>query len=730
MVQYAQASFETGEVGDGHIRRVDLKVRASSVERARNVRIRVSGILEERPSTARVSALPGFGLCAMMVVGDDAYVLVLSHQRFDVWDKDTRALVQSVTGCAWTLTMLQDAVDPLLVDCYANQAWVYHPDLATQRIERSDAGVWSAITETFADGLGGSLRQPYYRFANDGVTLTPSALTGAGITLQASATGTFVTGHDELRLTLQGREVQVKAYIDGDTVSADVIQRLHPTVTLAVESSDGFDIGSIVDGRDSFARAEVTASGGGSLTLLMQEFTGFAWDAGTSLGETITGPNGSTKNTGAPTGTSNAAVLDWQEQAISALRGYPSTGAVHKNRRWMARLPEVKFGVLASAYGDFRDYAVGVNDQDAIFEELGDANAGVVRHVFSSEQLLFFTDRGLYYYPESEQNPIRPTSFQVLKVGPDGASNCRPVQISEGVMFAEAGGKSVLGAFPTGDVRRSWRTADVSLLSAHLINDPVSMAYVSGSPVDPERYVYSVNADGTMAVVYYSDSAEIFGWTLWDTTGEFRNVCSYKGECWTVVERLHDETTVYSLEVFDPDRYMDGAVTVDSLQGAATSETIQTPSGVQTAEFVHRFAGYANATCSLMQGGLYIGEVTLDADGDFGVLDIEGAIELGFKFECRVKPWPPAPPEDPRATRRVRRITRVGVRWRGRYMAIDGDLLPIYRWGEDTTAAPPVRDEFHRQPVMKGWSEEQTVEFTRPYPGPWSLLEYVFEVKE
>jgi hypothetical protein len=164
-------------------------------------------------------------------------VLVLSHQRFDVWDKDTRALVQSVTGCAWTLTMLQDAVDPLLVDCYANQAWVYHPDLATQRIERSDAGVWSAITETFADGLGGSLRQPYYRFANDGVTLTPSALTGAGITLQASATGTFVTGHDELRLTLQGREVQVKAYIDGDTVSADVIQRLHPTVTLAVEST-------------------------------------------------------------------------------------------------------------------------------------------------------------------------------------------------------------------------------------------------------------------------------------------------------------------------------------------------------------------------------------------------------------------------------------------------------------------------------------------------------------
>lgn len=297
-------------------------------------------------------------------------------------------------------------------------------------------------------------------------------------------------------------------------------------------------------------------------------------------------------------------------------------------------------------------------------------------------------------------------------------------------MFAEAGGKSVLGAFPTGDVRRSWRTADVSLLSAHLINDPVSMAYVSGSPVDPERYVYSVNTDGTMAVVYYSDSAEIFGWTLWDTTGEFRNVCSYKGECWAVVERLHDETTVYSLEVFDPDRYMDGAVTVDSLQGAATSETIQTPSGVQTAEFVHRFAGYANATCSLMQGGLYIGEVTLDADGDFGVLDIEGAIELGFKFECRVKPWPPAPPEDPRATRRVRRITRVGVRWRGRYMAIDGGLLPIYRWGEDTTAAPPARDEFHRQPVMKGWSEEQTVEFTRPYPGPWSLLEYVFEVKE
>lgn len=727
--QVEQKTFETGEVGAEHLFRADLAVRAKSLKQARNVRILVSGALEARPGTERVATLAGDGIVREMIVQDLAFVLVLTNARLDVFDMDSRALVQSVTGCAWTLAMIQDDATPLTVDAYDREARVFHPAMPEQLIARSTAGVWSVIADPVADGIGGSKRQAYYRFADRGVTLTPSAATGT-TTLTASA-AYFVAGHVGKRLRIQGREVEISAFTSSTSVDATVVQTLYPTLTVTVDTSAGFEIGEVVQGRDTQSEGEIVGIPDGThLTVLMQTFTPFFYDAAaTPTGEQIIGANATARVTAGNTTAANAAVLDWDEQAENSVRGYATTGAVHRGRMWKARLPLVPFGVLGSAIGDFQDFQVGVGDADAIFELVGDTRAGVVRHVFSAEQLLIGTSRGMFYVPESEANPIRPTSFSLNQIGPDGVSPCRPALISEGAMFAENGGGSIIGVFPTGDVRRSWRTADVSLLSKHLILSPRCLTYVSGGETDPERYVYAVNAAGDMPVVYYSDSAEVFGWTLWDTDGQCRSLCAYKGAAWGVFARLHDETTVYSLEVFDAARFMDACVDVDSLQGAAGSEVIDGPDGEIAAAFVHRCPALANATCSLMIGESYIGEVTLDADGDFGVPDLEGDIVLGRNFVPLIKTWPPQRDEDQRSRRRRQRITRAQIRWRGRYMAINGTLQAAYRGLEDTAGAPPLRDEIAHAPMF-GWAEEPTATFSRPYPGPWEVLGLSLEVRD
>lgn len=727
--QVEQKTFETGEVGSEHLFRADLAVRATSLKRARNVRILVSGAVEARPGTVRLATLNGDSLVQTMVVKDDAFVLVLGHQRLDVWNMDTRTLVQSLTGLSWTLDMIQDDVTPLTVDAYDTEARVFHPDLARQIIRRSSAGVWSVAADSAADGIGGSKRMAFYRYAERGVTLTPNGTTGS-ITLTASASY-FVAGHVGIRFRLQGREVLITAVTNATTATATVVQRLYPTVTVSVTDATGFEVGEVIQGRDTQSEGEVTAVGSGTLTVLMQSFTPFFYDASaTPTGEQLIGRNATTRVTAAPSNTTNAAVLDFDEQAESAVRGYAATGAVHKGRLWAARLPEVAYGLLASAIGDFQDFQVGVGDADAIFELLGDTRAGVVRHVFSAEQLLIGTSRGMFYSPESEANPIRATSFSLNQIGPDGVSPCRPVLLSEGAMFVENGGGSVIGVFPTGDVRRSWKTADVSLLSHHLIASPRSMAYVSGGETDPERYVYAANADGTMPVVYYSDSAEIFGWTLWETAGECRSLCAYKGDAWGVFARLHGETTVYSLEVFDEARFMDACVDVaeGAYQGPATTETIEGPAGPVAANSVYRCAPLAGATCSLMVGESYIGEVELDGDGDFGVPDLEGDIQLGRNFIPEIETWPPQINDDPRARRRRQRISRMQIRWRGRYLAINGTVQAIYRGDEDVSADPPLRDELASAPGF-GWADEPTATFTRPFPGPWEVLGVVLEVR-
>jgi hypothetical protein len=727
--QVEQMSFETGEVGAEHLFRADLAARAKSVKRARNVRILVSGAVEARPGTERVATAAGDGIVCMMVVQDTAFVLLLTDGRLDVYDVATRALVQTVTtNCTWTLAMLQDDVTPLSVEPYDNEARVFHPTLAGRLITRSTAGVWSVGADTAPSGIGGSLRQAYYRFADRGVSLTPSGRTGS-ITLTASA-AYFNSAHVGMRLRLQGREVTVTAYTNSTTATATVVQELYPTITLPVASTAGFEVGEVVEGRDTLTRGEITAIGGGNLTILMESFTSFFYDAAaTPTGEQVTGINATTRVSGAQSTTTNAAVLNFDEQAESAYRGYACTGAIHKQRLWKARFPLIPFGVMGSAVGDLQDFGVDVGDADAIFEELGDARNGVVRHVIAAEQLLLGTSSGIFYFPESETNPIRPTNWGVNQIGPDGLSPCKPVLISEGVVAIENGGGSVIGIFPTGDVRRSWKTSDLSLLSSHLILSPRSQAYVSGGENDPERYVYMANATaGTMPVVYYSESAEVFGWTLWESNGICRSLCAHRGEAWGLFRRLHGATAVFSLEVFDPDRYMDASVDVDNLQGTATTETIDGPDGSIAAAFVHRCAPLAGATCSLMMGDSYIGEVTLDGDGDFGVPDLDGDIQLGRNFVPEIETWHPMEADDQRARRRKQRIIRAIARWSGRYMAINDETLPIYRGGEDTNIDPPLRnEEISRE--MFGWSEEPTATFKRPYPGPWRLNGVVLEVR-
>jgi hypothetical protein len=247
-----------------------------------------------------------------------------------------------------------------------------------------------------------------------------------------------------------------------------------------------------------------------------------------------------------------------------------------------------------------------------------------------------------------------------------------------------------------------------------------------------------VNEDGTLAVVSYSESEAdaVPGWAPWDTNGEFRSVAGADGEIWAVVRRNIGGDDIYTLEAFDEDALLDGQVTIteDDLIGPVTppdegdpDQIITTPSGPMFADFIYAYPDYAGATCSLVIGGDYIGEVELDVDGQFGVPDLAGTILLGFKFGCVARPWPPMDAEDQRARRRKRRIVRTGVRYRGKGISVDGVLRPPYMANEDTSLAAPERDELWWWPG-KGWSYEPDGQIEKLYAAPWQVLGIVREV--
>jgi hypothetical protein len=399
--QYEQNDFSVGEISPDHVWRADLQVRNRSLKSGRNLRLLVGGPAQSRPGTTRLAQTAnGDGQVIDVSIAGTVYMLVFTGTHLEVWNKLTRTLVTSFTGQAWS-----SAQAPLLtVSPEGAKTFVFcgTNDMQPQVIERSTAGVWSVTPYAFSSGIGSATSQPYHRFAAPGVTLTPSATTGA-ITLTASA-AYFSASHVGLRLRLQGREVTVTVFTDTTHVTATVVQQLFPTKTVPVTSSVGYELGEIVEGKDSTAKGEVTAIPDGThITVLMQTFTDFYWSG--TAGEVIIGRNATATSTAAPSVTTDAAVLDWTEQAMSAFRGWPGTGVVHRGRLFMARFAQIPFGIVASAVGDFYDCEVGANDDDAIFEEFGDEGTGIVQHIVSAEQLIVLTSRQSTLLPGERVEP-------------------------------------------------------------------------------------------------------------------------------------------------------------------------------------------------------------------------------------------------------------------------------------------------------------------------------------
>ena len=727
---YEQADFSVGEIDPDHVLRVDTKVRGQSVRSALNCQLLNSGAASARPGSSLVEAQLGDGWLFVMVVNATVYFCIITPGALRVYLQSTRAKVVELTGQPWTADMMP----PLRIAPYGNQAFVFHASLPTQIIAVDTTGAWTVTPMSFGAGYGGALRQPYYRFAAPGLTVTPSALTGA-VTLAASAPY-FVAGHVGLRFQLQGREVDITGVTDSTHATATVVQSLYPTKTIMVASSPNYDVGELIQGEDSNAQGVVIATSGTNVTVLMNTFTDFFYDSAATppTGENVVGLNASLAIQATPsTPVSPAPVLEFTEQAISAVRGYPATGTIHDNRLMLGALPQVQFGILGSAIDDFSDFQVGTSDSDAFFELIGDTDSGVVQHLCSVEQLLVMTTRHMLYVPESESYPLTPTNFTLLRTGPDGAGSAVPVSISEGAIYVNTAGGSVIGAFPTGDVRRSWRTTNMSYLCSHLIKQPRQIAYVSGAPTISERYAYLVNADGTMAVLTYddSDANAVPGWTPWSTQGVWRSVAAYDGECWTLVQRTLNGETIYTLEVFDSARWADAMcdVAATAYVGPSTGQTVLTPAGPQATDSLYICPALAGSTCSLLIGGGYLGEVTLDAAGLFGVPDYEGAISLGFGFQSQLVRWPPLDEPNDNASRVTkRRISGIVMRYTGRLMSVNGAFRPAYDGGDDTSQPPPIRDETYRFPGF-GWSYEPTATVARPYAAPWVVYGITFEVK-
>lgn len=226
-----KTSFTAGEVSPRLLGRGDLAAFENGAARLRNVFIHPTGGVTRRAGTRYVAPVAGAGrLVPFEFNTAQTYLLVFSDSLVEVLEDDAKTASFAVPWTAAQLPQIAwtQSADTLLV-C--------HPDVPPQKITRTaggwTVGPWIFLDEESRDGggtvIGHAIRQPYHKFADDGVTLTPSGTAlDSSIAVTASADA-FDAAHVGQRLRIGGRQIEVTAVASPTAATATVKEKLVST---------------------------------------------------------------------------------------------------------------------------------------------------------------------------------------------------------------------------------------------------------------------------------------------------------------------------------------------------------------------------------------------------------------------------------------------------------------------------------------------------------------------
>lgn len=313
---------------------------------------------------------------------------------------------------------------------------------------------------------------PYW---TTGVTFTPSAASGASITLTASI-AVYTSNH-----------VNGLYYGNGGVLRITAIDSTGKIAT-------GYTLDDFVD----------TSAIPGQLSTLLER----AWNDGAIIGS-------------APAG------ID---------RGWPGHGCFYQSRLALGGSPALPGTVYASvtkAYYDFDDSDADPSSSWGV--EIGVTGNDILQDVLATKSLVLLSNKGPASTSILIDTPTTPTNAFLNTQGTEGARNMNSVIIDNQVIYADLAGNTIWSmAYEIPDT--GYNISNASILSTQLIRGPRWADIFDPDDIDG-RYYMLVNSDGTLAIYNTIQYENIHSWTLCTTTGAFIDVAATANQAKFLVRR-------------------------------------------------------------------------------------------------------------------------------------------------------------------------------------------------
>lgn len=219
-----QTSFTAGELDPLMRMRTDLKSYFQGMRKGRNIALHAQGGFRRRPGTVYRAALDNPSVLHEFSFGEgQGYVFAFSNTKLTIYD-ESGTLVTTLTSCPWTNAELNE----LTLTSSADTTIVCHQNFAPQYVLRTGASSFTRADFPFEeDSSGAPKHQPYYKFANNDVTLTPSGTSGS-ITVTTSADH-WVNDHAGTIIRYKDKEILLNTFSSATVMNATVRETLPGT---------------------------------------------------------------------------------------------------------------------------------------------------------------------------------------------------------------------------------------------------------------------------------------------------------------------------------------------------------------------------------------------------------------------------------------------------------------------------------------------------------------------
>ena len=246
------------------------------------------------------------------------------------------------------------------------------------------------------------------------------------------------------------------------------------------------------------------------------------------------------------------------EPAWSDAQGWPRKCSSFQNRAFFANTDSLANGLWGSVTNDFDDFddLIDADDDSAISWFPTSDTVNYIEFLVPYRSLTVHTNSGVYSTPLSVETAITPNNFTLALQDSTPADIVQPQGIDNQIIVLS--GNDAHSLLWDG-FNNAYTSNIISVANEHLIRNPVDEAPYTDKIRAGSRYMFIVNADGTLAIYQSLIGENVSGFTeaeLEQSYGRayFRAVTSnFDGRAWFLTEReIATQQTPVALTTYTP----------------------------------------------------------------------------------------------------------------------------------------------------------------------------------